>query len=563
VQHTTNDSDITRDHKHNAQLSTADEHGEQSFQMRPHLDTAPAGLNRQSETMTPTAESDICEQVRAHLVTTHGNNRVNRYLSGSVTMTHTSGDTIELVAGDRFTLDMIERRLGESLRIGAQFAMGTTEPKISYRVDASRNTTAQNTGGTSHTTAGRDAQSNAPASGTHPLASRIENRPYGAMTGSAAGALNGARFPSCPSLNDFLVGSSNRLALESIKQVIQAGTDCPPVFVHGSCGVGKTHLLRGATQYARQLRPGCKVRYTTGEAFTNGFVTAIRTRSVDAFEKKYRGLDLLCLDDIHLMAGKQATQHELLQIFNKLSLGGCKIILASDAHPREIKRLDQALSSRFAAGLVVKVEEPDLELARRLVTHIAAKRGVFLDAPAIQTIVNRVGIGNGASVRDLEGAILQIQAIARLMDHSNGTSPTSPPTGGSSRTPTMSQIRKALSLRDGTDNQICKGPIALETIISRVCNEMTVSKSDLTGKGRQKKVVMARELIVHTARNLTSKSFPEIAYAIGRPNHSTVITAAKRFKDRVAAAQPIAVGCPHDGMPAGELAEMMATRMHQ
>ena len=126
----------------------------------------------------------------------------------------------------------------------------------------------------------------------------------------------------------------------------------------------------------------------------------------------------------------------------------------------------------------------------------------------------------------------------------------------------MSHIRKALSLRDGSDNQITAGPIALDTIISRICNEMTVSKSDLTGKGRQKKVVMARELIVHTARNLTSKSFPEIAYAIGRPNHSTVITAAKRFKDRVAEQQPVAVGCPHDGLPAGELAEIMATRVH-
>ena len=164
------------------------------------------------------------------------------------------------------------------------------------------------------------------------------------------------------------------------------------------------------------------------------------------------------------MAGKQATQHELLQIFNKLSLGGCTIILASDAHPREIARLDQSLASRFSAGLVVKVDEPDLELARRLVSHIASKRGVFLDAPAIQTIVDRVGVGRGvgqggshrpASVRDLEGAILQIQAVARLMDQSTGSgksgSGTATQSSMGTRTPTMSHIRKALSLRDGSD----------------------------------------------------------------------------------------------------------------
>ncbi len=487
----------------------------------------------------------ICKQIREHLIRTQGHNKVRRYLSDTVTMNCLDASTIELVAGDRFTLDMIERRLGDPLRVAAQFALKTTNPQITYRVKPTPPTNTR-------PNPGRDAHAhttNANPNSTHPLANRIPPR-----------RPNAHRVPLCPTLNDFLVGSSNRLAYESIKQVLQAGIDSPPIFLHGSCGVGKTHLLRGTTQYARKLRPGCKVRYTTGEAFTNGFVTAIRTRSVEAFQKKYRGLDLLCIDDIHLMAGKQATQHELLQIFNKLSLGGCTIILASDAHPREIGRLDQALASRFAAGLVVKVDEPDLELARRLVPHIAARRGLFLDTSAIQMIVDRVGVGKGASVRDLEGAVLQIQAIARLMDQGNGsnTDTTKPATP---RTPTMAHIRRALSLRDGANSQSTNGPIALETIISRICQEMTVSKSDLIGKGRQKKVVMARELIVHTARNLTSKSFPEIAHAIGRPNHSTVITAAKRFKDRIIAGQPIAVGCPHDGLPASELAEMLATQM--
>jgi chromosomal replication initiator protein DnaA len=492
--------------------------------------------------------TSVCDQIREHLTNSQGHNRVRRYLSNTVSIEHPHTNTIDIVAGDRFTLEMIERQLGSPLRIAAQFAMGTTKPKINYRVDPARHAAASNT----DAPAGRDAHSAKKSQRTspstpNPLANRIPS-PRSAQ-----------RFPACPSLNDFIVGSSNRLAFESIKQVIQSGTDCPPVFVHGSCGVGKTHLLRGATQYARKLHQGCKVRYTTGESFTNGFVTAIRTRSIETFQKKYRGLDLLCIDDIHLMAGKQATQHELLQIFNKLSLSGCKILLASDAHPREIGRLDQALASRFAAGLVVKVEDPDPEIARRLVTQIATSRGIFLEQPAIQTIVDRVGIGQGASVRDLEGAVLQIQAVARLMDQSNSTRSSSQ----SAVSPSMNHVRKALSLRNGSDDSVSSGPIALDTIISRICQEMTVSKSDLSGKGRQKKVVMARELIVHTARDLTSKSFPEIAYAIGRPNHSTVITAAKRFKERVSESQPIAVGCPHDGMPAGELAQMMATRVHQ
>ncbi|MGV6814852.1 MAG: DnaA/Hda family protein [Phycisphaerales bacterium] len=515
---------------------------------------------------------DVCASIHQHMIQTQGANRVRRYFSASVSMVQIDHETIEIAAGDGFTLDMIQRRLGEPLRIAAQFALATTTPTIRYRVQTDLNPNAPGSTIQSNERAGRAGQTASnPRLPAHPLGNRIDHpKP----------STRGVRFPACPSLNDFLVGTSNRLAYESIKQVIGAGVDSPPVFVHGSCGVGKTHLLRGATQYARKLRPGIKVRYTTGEAFTNGFVNAIRTRSVEDFQKKFRGLDLLCIDDIHLMAGKQATQHELLQIFNKLSLGGCTIVLASDAHPREIKRLDQALASRFSAGLVVQIDLPDQELARRLVPQIASKRGVFLDAPATQTILERVGIGRGASVRDLEGAILQIQAVARLMDQctTNSTGSTSTPgSSGSSgscsddaptrrsgmglRTPSMAHIRKALSLRDGGEAPITTGPIALESIIAKICQELNVTKGDLTGKGRQKKVVLARELIVHTARNLTAKSFPEIAYAIGRPNHSTVITAAKRFKDRIAQAQAIAVGCTHDGMPAGELAEMMATRV--
>jgi chromosomal replication initiator protein len=556
VHHHINDAFSKEEHKHGTPWSKTPIQKSQTSTHALHGRTDALSIGESAQSNDPRTHlpksPDVCEKIREHLSSTQGHNRVRRYLSDAVAMTQTDEHAIEIIAGDRFTLDMIERRLGGPLRVAAQFAMGTTEPTITYRVDAAR----VGVGKPHDEIATGDAQRNARQrakqareESTHPLASRIPNRHQTTNPHT--------RFPACPTLEGFLVGASNRLAYESIKQVLQSGVDCPPVFIHGTCGVGKTHLLRGATQYARQLRPGCKVRYTTGEAFTNGFVTSIRSRTVEAFKKKFKGLELLCIDDVHLMAGKQATQHELLQIFNTLSLGGAKIILASDAHPREIARLDEALSSRFAAGLVVKVEEPDSELARRLVTHIASKRGVFLDEPAIGTIIERVGIGRGASVRDLEGAVLQIQAIARLMDRSE-------PTAAQSRTtmtPSLSHINRALSLRTGGSDAPSNAPIALDFIISQICQEMTVSQSDLVGKGRQKKVVMARELIVHTARRLTSKSFPEIAYAIGRPNHSTVITAAKRFKGRIAESQSVLVGCPHDGVPAGELAEMMARRV--
>lgn len=445
--------------------------------------------------------------------------------------------TIEISAGDGFTLDMIQRRLGEAIRIATQFAMGTTEPKLLFRVDESLQPEQT-----------VSAVANADETRTHPLGNRVQ-------LPDTNGASKHAKAPRCPRLEEFLVGASNRLAFESIRQAVESTGPGAPVFVHGSCGVGKTHLLRGATMLARRTRPGCKVRYTTGEAFTNAFVMAIRTRSVDAFQKKYRGLDLLCIDDIHLMAGKQATQHELLQILNTLSLGGARIILASDAHPRMIARLDQALSSRFSAGLVVRVDEPDPELAKRLVHQIAAKRGVTLDEAAARVICERVGIGRGASVRDLEGAVLQVHAVCRLMDRDQS--------GRGLVTPTAGHLRQALALRSGDEAHVNTAPISMDSIVRTVCTELSVSKGDLRGKGRQKKVVLARELIVHLSRQLTSKSFPEIAHELGRSNHSTVITAAKRFRGRLITPEPLRVDCPFDGLPVGELTQQLMTSIQR
>lgn len=479
--------------------------------------------------------TDPAVALRDHLVQSLGANRVRRYLNERTRVQSLDDGSIEISAGDNFTLEMIQRQLGEAIRIAAQFALGTIEPALVFRVEESLQPQQ----------ASRPAPT-ADASKTHPLGNRVQ------LPETARAA---ARAPRCPRLEEFLVGASNRLAFESIRQAVESSGPGAPVFVHGSCGVGKTHLLRGATLLARKVRPGCKVRYTTGEAFTNAFVMAIRTRTVDSFQKKYRGLDLLCIDDIHLMAGKQATQHELLQILNTLSLGGARIILASDAHPRMIARLDQALSSRFSAGLVVRVDEPDPELAQRLVHQIAARRGVTLDDAAARVICERVGVGRGASVRDLEGAVLQVHAVCRLMDRDQS--------GRGLVTPTAAHLRQALALRSGDDAPLSTAPISIESIIRTVCAELSVSKGDLRGKGRQKKVVLARELIVHLARQLTSKSFPEIAHELGRSNHSTVITAAKRFKARLTLPEPLGVDCPFDGLPVGELTQRLTSSIQR
>ena len=480
----------------------------------------PAAPARNSSTPT------TIERIRDRLVANLGANRVRRYLSGSVRLEQTPSG-IEVSATDSFTLDMIERRVGADLRTAMGEELGVNDQSVAFTL--------------------RDPEPREPAPARSPAGPARLSTPIGAPAG--APKPSSARVPRCPSLDGFILGSSNRIAFESVRRVLEDTTQTLPTFLHGACGVGKTHLLRGAAERFRRIHPGARVRYTTGESFTNEYAGSVRRNTVEAFKKKYRKLDLLCIDDIHLMAGKGGTQTELLQVFNTLSLAGARILLASDEHPREIKRFNDALVSRFASGVVVRIDAPETELARKLIVHNAAKAGLNLDDAGVATIMQRVGVGQGATPRDLEGAITQIRAVSRLMD--------SDPT----RAGTI-EIQRAMDLRSPSARAgVHTGPIAMSSIIGVVCEALGVTRSDLGGRGRQKKVVLARELCVHLAKNLTTRSTPEIAHAIGRPNHSTIITAANRIKGKIADGAVVDACCSHDGVPIGEFYESLKSRV--
>lgn len=466
------------------------------------------------------------ERIRDRLVANLGANRVRRYLSGSVRMDQ-SGSELVVSATDSFTLDMIERRIGDDLRRALGEELGVQDPSVAFTLRAQEPKTPT-------PVAAAPSRAERATRLSTPIARKKQDSPRGSR---------------CPSLDEFILGSSNRIGFESVRRVIEDSEHTLPTFLHGSCGVGKTHLLRGAAERFRRIRPGARVRYTTGESFTNEYAGSVRTNTVEAFKKKYRKLDLLCIDDIHLMAGKGGTQTELLQVFNTLSLGGSRILLASDEHPREIKRFNDALVSRFASGIVVRIDAPEPELARKLIAHNAAKTGLHLDESGIATIMQRVGVGRGATARDIEGAITQIRAVSRLLD------------ADPSKTGAI-EIQRAMDLRSPTSSAIAPtGPIAMGPIIDTVCEALAVTRSDLGGRGRQKKVVLARELCVHLAKNLTTRSTPEIAHAIGRPNHSTIITAANRIKAKIADGAVVDVCCSHDGVPISEFYETLKARV--
>jgi chromosomal replication initiator protein len=334
-------------------------------------------------------------------------------------------------------------------------------------------------------------------------------------------------------LDDFVVGPSNKLAFATACRLAEDSTaKCvSPLFIHGECGVGKTHLLQGVCQrYIERSGRSQQVRYVTGEQFTNEYIASIRGNSIDAFRQRIRKLDLLAIDDVHFLSNKVRTQTEFLYTIDAIDLSGARVVMASDNHPHHIKRYSQALVSRFLSGMVVKVDRPDRSTRIELIHRLASARGVRLSQAAVEVIAaNCVG-----SVREIEGALTKLAAYQFLLERpqSNGQ-----PTGN------PNEIGVVLAEQVFKDNasqtaQIVKVPAVIEA----VCTRIGVTRADLLGSGRHRRVVLARALVAYLGREMTTRSFPEIAQALGRSNHSTIHTADQRLRKQLANNESVDLG---------------------
>ena len=452
-------------------------------------------MQRGRSTDQPSRLSRILDRLAAQV----GPDQFERYFDGQ-TRLQLDGDCLEVTVPTGFLAQLLDRRFGDQLKLACE----ETDARVSlaFRVD-------------------RDAfPADIPAAlGRAPSPRAREFAP----------SPQSARYH----LDQFLVGQSNRLAHAAAMRLAQ-DEGSGSIFVHGICGVGKTHLLQGLVHHFQTLRPRANVRYTTAEAFTNEFITAVRANKVDAFRKGYRRVELLCIDDVHFLANKDATQTELLHTLDAVGLDGAKVAFASDESPRDIRKLSEKLVSRFMSGVVARIDPPDPELREKLVRALALRRGLRLEEPAVKLIAERSMRStsvHGGSIRELEGLIIQVEAVYRLLPEfaSNGS------------------IGVILVLQESdnpstTASRSPRRPIAIEFIIEEVCRTITVDFERLMGKGRHKRVVLARSLISYLARKLTTMSFPEIARAMGRPNHSTVITAQRRLDADLAKALDTPLG---------------------
>ncbi|MEC8321063.1 MAG: DnaA/Hda family protein [Planctomycetota bacterium] len=411
--------------------------------------------------------------------------------------------SLRIRADSRFVADWIERHFREAIQTAARAELGDAA-KVSLEVRHRPGEDATSHDGTEGRN--QDGPHAAP-----PDRSRARNTKR----------LRRDRRDAGPTLAGFEVGDSNRLAFDAAQRVADDLDGAASIlFVHGDCGIGKTHLLRGLCQRRQEFDRTSKVRYLTGEQFTNEYIHAVRNKELDGFRKSLRRLDLLAIDDVQFLSNKSSTQSEFLHTLDQLAMSGATIVVASDAHPRTVHRFSGPLTSRFLSGMVVQVDRPDRDLRLRLTRRLAADRGMKLSESATDTLAGRC-VG---SVRELLGGIARIDALARI----DGLD--------ANREIGSISVQRAL----GDESTSTGGrPIRLGRIIEVVCEAVNVDRDELLSTGRHRRVVLARGLCAYLAREMTNACFPEIATSLGRTTHSTVHTADRRIRRQLEADEQV------------------------
>jgi chromosomal replication initiator protein len=304
----------------------------------------------------------------------------------------------------------------------------------------------------------------------------------------------------------FVIGEENRFAHAAALAVAELPAHSyNPLFLHGSPGIGKTHLLHAMGNYILRYGSGLTVRYATIEEFTGEFVEAIRARRTGRFKESFRGSDVVLIDDVQFLAGRDKTREEFFHTFNSLLDSGRQLAMTADVPPEQVPGMEERLIERFRAGLVVELEAPGTETRRAILAKRALLDGIHLPGEVMDEIAARVT----TSVRALEGALIRVVAYASLRGEE----------------PTPGLVRHVLR-RLGTDTgtESC----GIGDILDAAATEFGVERQALLGRDRRPAVATARQVAMYLARELTEHSLPEIGRGIGGRSHTTVLHAVNR-----------------------------------
>lgn len=314
--------------------------------------------------------------------------------------------------------------------------------------------------------------------------------------------------------NRFVINKSNHIAAEAAQAIADyPATVYNPFLVYGGVGLGKTHLLQAIGNACQQK--GCHVLYVPSEAFTNDLINAIRNRTTAMFREKYRSVDVLLVDDIQFIRGKDTTQEEFFHTFNALANFNKQIVLASDRHPRELKTLEDRLRSRFQGGLVADISQPEYETCIAIMEMWATERNLDIPHDMLEMIAERAS----NSIRELNGMFNQIAARVRM-------------NGG--RNLTMYRAEATLNRYEKPREQI-----TIERIVEVVADAFNVDNSAIKGKKRAARINHARQVAMFIAREMTDESLPKIGEFFGR-SHTTVLHGCNKIEEEIEADQVLA-----------------------
>ena len=340
---------------------------------------------------------------------------------------------------------------------------------------------------------------------TKPVAKAIK-------TANASGQLtSGQGLSPQNTFENFIVGAGSQLAHAAAVAVANApGRAYNPLFLYGNTGLGKTHLMQAVGHHVLKNQPNAKVIYITTERFTNDFIYAIQENQLSKFRKKYRGADVLLIDDIHFLAGKERIQEEFFHTFNAIYGQDKQIILSADCHPSQIATLSERLKTRFEGGLMAQVLPPDIETKIAIIQRKAEEKKYILSTE----VATYLAENSGGDVRSLEGLLNKV-IFASLLHEEPIT------------------ISLAMSALKQAVNDENKEVMTTTNIINTVCSFYGVSKTDLLGKKRNKELVEPRQICIYLITELMNVPLMTIGQAMGGRDHTTVMHARDKITELI------------------------------
>jgi chromosomal replication initiator protein len=310
----------------------------------------------------------------------------------------------------------------------------------------------------------------------------------------------------------FVAGSSNKLAhAAAVATAEMPARAYNPLFIYGESGLGKTHLLHAIGHYTRDLYQGAKVRYVSSEEFTNDFINSIRDDKASVFQRRYRDVDVLLIDDIQFLSGKVQTQEEFFHTFNTLHNADKQIVVTSDLPPKQLQDFEDRMRSRFEWGLITDIKPPELETRIAILRKKVGQEKLQVPAEVLEFIASKVT----TNIRELEGALIRISAYANL-----------------NRSPVEMELAEAV-LKDLLPDQV--GPeITAAVIMNEASGYFGISIDDLIGSSRSRTLVTARQIAMYLCRELTDLSLPAIGQSFGGRDHTTVMHAERKIRQLMA-----------------------------